>query len=181
MIAVQNFLKSMQGAKSLEGQNLQNSNVAVAAITLLDLLPASATMPVIDAADEAFLDNLLSQLPPEIINSPLDNNPRYLTEVGLDVFNAEADALSFDRKKLILKRVLRSPQFSTSLISLTGALRDGGLPAISDALGIAVENGGYMHTGGLAMGGNDATGAFIEGIKDFVVRGWAKDRKQTLQ
>ena len=169
----------MQGAESLEGQTSQTPNVA--AITLLDLLPPSTTVPVIDAADESFLDNLLSQLPSELIDSSLGKTPCYLTEGGPEMINAEVEeASSVERKKLVLKRVLRSPQFSQSLMNLTGALRDGGLPAISDALGIPVENGGYTHTGELAIGGNDATGAFVEGIKICVESGWAEPCKPKL-
>lgn len=173
---MQNFLKSMQGTESLEGRISQTSNVA--AITLLDLLLPSTTVPIIEAADESFLDNLLSRLPPEILNSPQNNNPRFLTEAGPDT---QAEALSFNQKKVILEKVLRSPQFSQSVIALTGALRDGGLPAISDALDIPVENGGYTQTGGLAMGGNDATGAFMKGIKTYVESGQTKRSQANIK
>lgn len=170
----------MQGAKSLQGRTLQTPKIA--AFTLLDLLSPSTTIPVIDAADDSFLERLLSQLPPELINPPSDHKPQYLTVVGPDLTSAEVEeASSFERKKIILKRVLRSPQFSQSLISLTGALRDGGLPAISDALGIPVANGGYEQTDGLAMGGNDATAAFIEGIKTFMESGQAEALDKVLQ
>lgn len=160
---MQNFLKSVQGTKALEDQFPQIPKGAI--ITLLDLLPPSTTVPVIDAADESFIDTLLSQLPLELLNSSRQGNSVLAIEASSGMVEAGAGVLNFDQKKVILERVLRSPQFSQSLIGLTGALRDGGLPAISDALRIPVENGGYTQTGGLAMGGNDAIGAFVEGIK----------------
>lgn len=168
----------MRGTQSLEGRTLQTSNVA--AITLLDLLPPSTTIPLIDAADGIFLEKLLSQLPPELLNSQADDSLRFSVDAGSDVIDAE-ETSRFEHKKYILKRVLRSPQFSQSLINLTGALRDGGLPAISEALGIPVANGGYTHPHGLAMGGNDATGAFMEGIKNSVEFAPARDPEQTSQ
>lgn len=168
----------MQGTQRLEGLSSQTSKVAP--ITLLDLLPPSTTVPIIDAADDFFLEKLLSQLPPELLNSHPDNNLQDSTDVALDVLGAE-EALSFEHKKSILKRVIRSPQFSQSLIALTGGLRDGGLPAISEALGIPVANGGYTQSHGLAMGGNDATGAFMEGIKNLVEGARPRDPEQNPQ
>lgn len=168
----------MQGTQSLEGLSSHTSNVA--ATTLLDLLPPSITVPIIDAADNVFLEQLLSQLPSELFNSHLDDNFQDLTDVGLDALRAE-EASGFEHKKSILKRVLRSPQFSQSLIGLTGGLRDGGLPAISEALGIPIANGGYTHSHGLAMGGNDATGAFMKGIKNLVEGARARNPEQTPQ
>lgn len=160
---MQNFLKSMQGTKALEDRFPQIPKGAI--ITLLDLLPPSTTVPIIDAADESFLDKLLSQLPLELLNLSRQSNGVLISEVSSGMVEAGAGVSNFDQKQVILKRVLRSPQFSQSLVSLTGALRDGGLPAVSDALRIPVENGGYTQTGGLAMGGNDAIGAFVGGIK----------------
>lgn len=78
---------------------------------------------------------------------------------------AAIEALSLDQKKDILRKVLRSPQFSQSLGSLTMALRDGGLPSISEALGIKVENGGFMARGGMPLGDGEAVEAFVEGVK----------------
>lgn len=79
---------------------------------------------------------------------------------------AAMEALSLDQKKDILRRVFRSPQFSQSLGSLTQALRDGGLPSISEALRIPVANGGYIKGGGgVPMGGGDAVEAFVDGVK----------------
>ena len=86
-----------------------------------------------------------------------------------EVAAAALEALSLEQKKEILKRVLRSPQFSQSLGSMTQALRDGGLPMIGEALGVPVRNGGYVRRGGgVPMGGGDAVEAFVEGVKQAV-------------
>jgi hypothetical protein len=53
------------------------------------------------------------------------------------------------------------------------ALRDGGLPGVADALGIRVENGGYMQGGGMPLGGGQAVKAFVDGVKRTV-----QERKQ---
>lgn len=76
--------------------------------------------------------------------------------------------LTLEQKRDILRRVLRSPQFTQSLGSLTVALRDGGLPSISDALKIPVANNGFMRHGGVPLGGGDAVRAFLEGVKRHV-------------
>ena len=48
------------------------------------------------------------------------------------------------------------------------ALRDGGLPTISEALCIRVRNGGFMHGGAMPLGGGEAVEAFVEGVKTSV-------------
>jgi len=45
------------------------------------------------------------------------------------------------------------------------AIRDGGLPSISDALGVKVQNGGFVRGGGVPLGGGEAVEAFVEGVK----------------
>jgi 26S proteasome regulatory subunit N13 len=75
-------------------------------------------------------------------------------------------SLEADQKREILTKVLRSPQFSQGLASLSMALRDGGLPTISEALKVPVRNGGLMTRGGIMpMGEGDAMEAFLEGFK----------------
>lgn len=177
MVAVQNFLKSMKGRNSLEDRFLQSPTDGP--ITLLDLLPPATAIPVIDTADESFIDSLLSQLPPELLSSSHQINTGIVPEASAETVSAGPGAWTFDQKKAILKKVLRSPQFSQSLIGLTGALRDGGLPAISDALGIQTARGGYANPGGLPMG-NDAMKAFVEGIRTEVERDLAGELQKTL-
>lgn len=91
---------------------------------------------------------------------------------------AAEQALTLNQKKDILRRVLRSPQLSQSLASLTVALRDGGLPSISEALNIPVRNGGYMRRGGMPLGGGEAVEAFLEGVKESVEKGDQEDNRQ---
>lgn len=86
---------------------------------------------------------------------------------GEQVSDARA-SLNLDQKKRLLKRVLRSPQFHQSLGTLTMALRDGGLPAVASALGIQVENNGFIRGGTVPLGGSDAVKAFVEGVKKTV-------------
>jgi hypothetical protein len=67
------------------------------------------------------VDNLLSYLPPTLLvlaqevddSSSVDRNP--------ETAKAAMEALSLDQKKDILRKTLRSPQFSQSLGSLTMA------------------------------------------------------------
>ena len=88
-------------------------------------------------------------------------------------------SLDLSQKKDIVKRVLRSPQFTQSLASLTVALRDGGLPSISEALKIPVENGGFMRRGGVPLGGGDAVESFLEGVRRHVKESGQGDRMET--
>lgn len=159
---VQNLLKSLQG-----GQNFQSGAQEKLFTTLADLLTPPSTLPLVESADEKLVVHLLSFLPPALLllaqdvdDVPADPNPESAM--------AAVNALSLEQKKDILRRVLRSPQFTQSLGSLTVALRDGGLPSISDALQIKVENGGFMRRGGVPLGGGDAVEAFLEGVKRHV-------------
>jgi 26S proteasome regulatory subunit N13 len=159
---VQGFLRSLQGNQNVQSQAHENLFT-----TLTDLLPPSSTLPMVECADENAVDNLLNFLPPSLI----------LLAQGADLPTADANpetaqavllSLDLDQKKDILRRVLRSPQFTQSLGSLTVALRDGGLPSISEALKIQVENGGFVRRGGVPLGGGDAVEAFLEGIRRHV-------------
>jgi len=93
------------------------------------------------------------------------------SDADADPETVQAVIMSLDRaqKEAILARVLRSPQFHQSLASLTGALREGGLPSIAEALGVKVRNGGFVEAGGgVPMGGGAAVEAFLEGVKGAV-------------
>ena len=91
-------------------------------------------------------------------------------EPSAESVEAAKQALNSSQKRALLKQVLRSPQFTQSLASLTVALRDGGLPSIAEALGVAVENGGLVRGGTVPLGGGDAVEAFVEGVKKTVQR-----------
>lgn len=123
--------------------------------TLQDLLTPASTVPWIESASESAIDTLLQFLPLEITSLARDEDE-------------QDQPLPLSTKKDILKRVLRSPQFIQSLASLTFALRDGGLPSVSEALDVTVQNGGYMRRGGVPLGGGEAVEAFLNGMKQLV-------------
>lgn len=133
--------------------------------TLADLLTTASTLPLIESADTETIDRFLQYLPPTLIALAQEADYAARTDTSVDV-EASRQAFSLNQKKDMLRRVLRSPQFSQSLSSLTIALRDGGLPSISEALNIPVRNGGYMRRGGMPLGGGDAVEAFLDGVKD---------------
>jgi hypothetical protein len=87
-------------------------------------------------------------------------------------------ALSREKKNDILIRVIRSPQFHQSLAGLTGALREGGLPTVSEALKVKVANGGRVPGGTMPMGGGDAVEAFLEGVRTTVEEEKEKDEDE---
>jgi 26S proteasome regulatory subunit N13 len=158
---IQNFLKSIPGGRPGAQESLFT--------TLADLLTPASTIPFIESADTATVDRLLEYLPPSLVS---------LTQEAHDVIStttqdptpieASLQAITLEQKKDILRRVIRSPQFSQSLSSLTIALRDGGLPSLSEALNVPVRNGGFMRRGGVPLGGGDAVEAFLDGVKEFV-------------
>ncbi|PNY21038.1 Proteasomal ubiquitin receptor ADRM1-B [Tolypocladium capitatum] len=166
--AVRNFLESLRGQPGLSGgQQQQQADLPFPYLN--HLLTTSITIPMVDAATSEFADSLISFLPPAVVmlasGSPdFDGNFEPSAE---DVEAAKA-SLSLDDKRTLLKKVLRSPQFHQALGSLTMALRDGGLPGVADALGVKVENGGYLQDSGMPMGGGNAVKAFVEGVKKTV-------------
>ena len=133
--------------------------------SLPKLLPSSTTIPFIDAATEATVDNLLGKLPPALLLLSQEINDSSLADPSPEVAEAAMEALTLEQKKEILRKVLRSPQFMQSLGSLTMALRDGGLPSIGDALQIPIKHGGLIQHGNVPMGGGEAVEAFLEGVK----------------
>jgi 26S proteasome regulatory subunit N13 len=138
--------------------------------TLVDLLPSGTTIPFLESASAAQIDNLLSYLPPTVLvlaqesASSLDG----MVEPTAETTSAAIQALSLRQKKDMLRKVLRSPQFHQSLGSLTMAIRDGGLPSIAEALGVKLQNGGLVRGGSVPLGGGDAVEAFVEGVKKTV-------------
>ncbi|EEP81057.1 conserved hypothetical protein [Uncinocarpus reesii 1704] len=159
---VQDFLRSLQGNAAVKSEPAEKPFT-----TLNELLMPSSTLPLVESANMNAVDNLLNFLPPSLL--VLAQNLHIpTTDISPDEAQQAMRSLTLDQKKDILKRVLRSPQFAQSLGSLTIALRDGGLPSISDALNIQVENGGYMRRGGVPLGGGDAIRVFLEGVKSHV-------------
>jgi hypothetical protein len=107
-------------------------------------------------------------LPPTLFLLAQEADDGYSAEPTAETVQAALETLSLEQKKEILTQVLHAPHFNQSLGSLTVALRDGGLPTISEALGIRVRNGGYMRAGGMPLGGGEAVEAFVEGVKQTV-------------
>lgn len=121
---------------------------------------------MIDVATTETVDTLLNLLPPAVIVSASSSSGVNINgEPTPEQVNTAMASLSLDDKRILLKKVLRSPQFHQALGSLTMALRDGGLPSIAEALGVKVENGGYLRDGGMPMGGGQAVQAFVDGVK----------------
>jgi 26S proteasome regulatory subunit N13 len=160
---IQNFLKSVGGSRP--GQRTPQGNLFT---TLAELLTPASTIPLVETADEATVDRFLEFLPPTLLALAQEVDDAASVSVDASSADAAKQALSLNQKKDTLRRVLRSPQFSQSLSSLTIALRDGGLPSISEALHIEVQNGGFMRRGGVPLGGGDAVEAFLNGVKDHV-------------
>ncbi len=123
---------------------------------------------MIESAGESYIDGLLSLLPPTLLLLAQEGDDVSSADPTTETANAAMQALSLNQKKEILRKVLRSPQFTQSLGSLTTALRDGGLPSVSEALKVKVENGGFIRGGGMPLGGGDAVEAFLEGVKKTV-------------
>jgi len=124
---------------------------------------------MIDGATDDFVDNLLGFLPPAVLvlarQETSDDGDPVPTEPDAGLAAAARAAMSREEKTALLKKVLRSPQFHQSLTTLTAALRDGGLPTVANALGINVENGGFVRGGTMPLGSGEAVEAFVEGVK----------------
>ena len=172
--AVRNFLNSLNpGGKGGAPGGGQQSGEGKAYPLLSDLLEAPTTVPMVRTADESYVDSLLYFLPPSVLvlaqqGEGTGADVEGEADPGADSAAAAIAAMGLGQKKALLEKVLRSPQFHQSLSSLTMALRDGGLPSISEALGVKVENGGYMRGGSMPLGGGDAVEAFVEGVKKSV-------------
>lgn len=113
----------------------------------------------------------MSFLPPQLLLLAQDSDDVPTGDINPEIAEAVMESLDLSQKKHILTKVLRSPQFTQSLASLTLALRDGGLPSISEALKIPVENGGFMRRGGVPLGGGDAVESFLQGVRRHVKKG----------
>ncbi|CAI6276616.1 unnamed protein product [Periconia digitata] len=161
---VQNFLNSLKGGNTSGGSQSSPDSFA----TLLDLLSPPTTIPVIDKAPDSFIDALCSHLPNTLFL--IEQEVEDIADIDPESETAKMalHTLDQEQKRDILKRVVTSPQMKQSLGSLTVALRDGGLPNVSQALKIDVQNGGFMRGGGMPLGGGDAVKAFVEGVKKTV-------------
>lgn len=168
---VQNFLRSFGGNQSQQAEQPFT--------TLQDLLSPSTTLPFLDTLNVEGVDNLLKFLPQELLILALQMEDQLASQQRPETAQEVLDALNLSQKRNILRKILRSPQFTQSLASLTVAIRDGGLPSISEALKIPVENGGFMRRGGVPLGGGDAMKAFIQGVRDYVKDSTQGNRMET--
>lgn len=180
---VRNLLASLdqQGMGSAAGAGAAAAGAAAAGQAprekvyplLNDLLETAVTVPMVRQASEEYIDGLLSYLPPTVLilsqQEAGEEEAGDLVEPTTEAAAAAKAAMSLAEKKSLLEKVLRSPQFSQSLASLSMALRDGGLPSIADALAIPVKNQGFLAGGAMPMGGGEAVEAFVEGVKSAVV------------
>lgn len=162
---VQNFLNSLKSGNLSGSQASQDPFT-----TLLDLLSPNSTLPVIDKAPDSFIDNLCSHLPSTLFLIEQDVEDVADIDPNSETAQMAMHALDQEQKRNILKKVVTSPQMRQSLGSLTVALRDGGLPNVSQALKINVQNGGFVRGGGMPLGGGDAVKAFVEGVRKTVDR-----------
>ena len=170
---VRNLLASLAGPQGLPQTSTGAGQAAEKSYPPLnDLLETSVTVPMIRGANEEYIDSLLQYLPPTVIilsqqqDSEIDDGD--VVDTSADAVAAAKAVMSLGEKKRLLEKVIRSPQFSQSLASLSTAIRDGGLPSISDALGTPVKNKGFLPGGAMPMGGGEALEAFVEGVKTAV-------------
>lgn len=164
---MRNFLESLRGQQGLSGGHQQQSDVPYPYLN--HLLPTAITVPVIDSAAPEYIDSLLSFLPPSVIVLATGTaREESQKEPSAHAIESAKASLSLDDKRSLLKKVLRSPQLHQALGVLTMALRDGGLPGVADALGIRVENGGYMQGSGMPLGGGQAVKVFVDGVRKTV-------------
>jgi len=161
---VQNFLNSLGGSSS--GTNQPQPRAEKPFTTLPDLLTSATTIPFINSCSPAQLDTLCTRLPPDLLLLNQESSDSLsTTEPSPAAAQAALEALSTDQKREIVAKVLRSPQLTQSLGSLTVALRDGGLPMIGEALGLRVRDGGMVRGGSMPLGGGEAVEAFVEGVR----------------
>ena len=153
---------------SLKGGNLSSGASSDPFTTLSDLLSPNITVPVIEKAPESLIDALCANLPPTILLLAQEIDDLAEVDPTSETAQAAIDALSQEQKRDVLKRVVCSPQMKQSLGSLTVAIRDGGLPNVSAALRIKVQNDGYVRGQGMPLGGGEAVKAFVEGVKTTV-------------
>ncbi|RAO65606.1 uncharacterized protein BHQ10_001618 [Talaromyces amestolkiae] len=174
---IQGLLNSLQGGN----QHTQSQSEEYLYTTLADLLSPSSTIPMIESADDDQVDNLLNFLPPALLLLAQNIDDIPASDINAETAQAVLLSLDLQQKRDILRRVLRSPQFTQSLGSLTVAIRDGGLPSISEALKVPVENGGFVRRGGVPLGGGVAVEAFMEGIRKQVTEKPSGSRGDTME
>ncbi|THY23245.1 hypothetical protein D6D01_06040 [Aureobasidium pullulans] len=165
--AVQSFLRSLQGSSvGSQQQQQQHSSYDRPFTTLSELLSTANTIPWLSSTSPQQIDALCMHLPPSLFLLAQESAATTSSaEPSEETARAAIEAMATEQKRELLQRVLRSPQLNQSLGSLTFALRDGGLPMVSEALGVKVQNGGMVKGGSVPLGGGEAVEAFVEGVK----------------
>lgn len=135
-----------------------------------------STITAVNHAETPIIDQLLLELPAQLVQPRAD--PFNLVSAQSRTVGTTTGQLNIHEKRDILTKVLRSPQFTQSLASLTAALRNGGLPTISDALHVRVPNGGRIQQGRMPLGGGEAIEAFVEAVKDKVEKTLRSDMEE---
>lgn len=148
--AVENLLRSLQGNTKVSKPASAGSSQGKLYTTLPELLKPDSTVTAIKHAEPFIIDQLLSELPAQLLPSRADDSS--LVSAQSRAVENPAGSLNIDEKRDLLAKALRSPQFMQSLASLTAALRDGGLPTLSEALHISVPNRGYIQQGRIPLG-----------------------------
>lgn len=130
------FLKSLISSINVGGPSRPaNYGQQTPSVSLHDLLSTSTTVSLVSSISGSNLDNIIANLPPALI-------PKNATE---------------SQKKDVVRRVLQSPQFMQSCLSLSVALRDGALRGVADSLQVPLRPGEEMVA--------DQIEAFVKGIK----------------
>ncbi|KAL1306974.1 hypothetical protein AAFC00_005608 [Neodothiora populina] len=174
--AVQSFLRSLQGSSSnYNQQSTPAQSYDQPFTTLSELLGSNTTIPWLSAATPMEIDALCAHLPASLFLLAQESSASMTSaEIHPESARAAIEAMATEQKRELLARVLRSPQLTQSLGSLTFALRDGGLPMVAGALGIELEHGGTIKGGTVPLGGGHAVEAFLEGVK----RGVEKEKRR---
>lgn len=109
-------------------------------LSLPVMLASSTTVPMLPSMSTAQINNLVSLLPPGLIE----------------------DSASDAEKRRALEKVLRSPQFSQALGILNEALRDeGGIRGVCDSLGVDIS----VVAAETRKNGGDLVGGYVEGVR----------------
>lgn len=165
--AVRGLLASLgqQGAQEGDKPYPRLSHLLVPPVTIGSIEHIARTYP-------ERLDILLNNLPPGVIIMASNPNPAAYdgkTEPSAEAVQQAIASMTLTQKRDILKKIVRTPQFSLALEVLTNGIREGGLPSVAGALGIPVRNGGYLVRGGnVPLGGGHAVEAFLQGVKKSV-------------
>lgn len=133
------FLKSLISSINVGGPSSggpSNYGQQTPSVSLHDLLSTTTTIPLVASISGTALDNIIANLPPALV-------PRNATE---------------SQKRDVVRRVLQSPQFMQSCVSLSVALRDGALRGVADSLQVPLRPGEETVAA-------DQIEAFVKGVK----------------